>query len=134
MDSISALMSPATDEEELQALADSLRGRKRAADFFSLSTIAPLQQMAQGQQREVQDAAKGQGVLRRAMADRNQRAEQAELSRELEKQRIEQANVRNALAQSQFDYDQVQDLRSDTKKLRGDILDSLGDRSMEGAQ
>jgi uncharacterized protein YlxW (UPF0749 family) len=95
VDSINALMSPATEEEQLKALAEGLRGRRQAADFFALSTIAPLQQMAQGQQAEVLDAAKQQGVLRKALADRQSRE-----SREA---------TRQNLAERQFEYLQEQD-------------------------
>jgi hypothetical protein len=95
VDSISALMSPATEEEQLKALADGLRGRKQAADFFALSTIAPLQQMAQGQQTEIQEAAKAQGGLRKALADRQ--------SREMREA------TRQNLAERQFQYQQEED-------------------------
>jgi hypothetical protein len=106
VDSISALMSPATEEEQLKALAEGLRGRKQAADFFALSTIAPLQQMAQGQQTEIQEAAKAQGGLRKALADREQRTADREADR-LSREQI----AADALAQRTYDADQNRLLR-----------------------
>jgi len=78
MDPMMALMRPTTKEDELQALADTLRKRKRAADFFSISTIKPLQQMAQSRGEEIQATAERHGVLREALAQRTAERKQAE--------------------------------------------------------
>jgi hypothetical protein len=49
-DPISAMLSPVSDEEELRALTDSLRGRSRAADFFALSTVGNIADAAKTEQ------------------------------------------------------------------------------------
>lgn len=76
MDMFSALLGPVSKDDELKALADTLRKRKRAADFYSLSTIKPLQAMGQNAGQETVAAAERQGVLREALARRQ--AEQEE--------------------------------------------------------
>lgn len=82
MDMFSALLGPVSKDDELKALADTLRKRKRAADFYSLSTIKPLQQMGQSAGQEVVGAAERQGVLREALARRQAEEEQKRLDRE----------------------------------------------------
>lgn len=77
-----------TDDQRLQALADSLRGRRQAADVFALSTINPLAQAAQGEQKRVQATAEGIGALRRA---RMQEADRTAREREALAARAEQA-------------------------------------------
>lgn len=82
MDSISALLRPISKDDELRALADGLRKRKRAADFYSLSTIKPLQALGQSAGSEVMESAQRQGVLREALARRKSDEEEKRLGRE----------------------------------------------------
>lgn len=97
-DPISALLGPVSHEDQLQALADSLRKRKRAADFFAMSTIKPLAQAGQTSGAEIMDSAKQQGLLRQAVAeaqataeakqaDRDARSEEGRLNRAASMQR-----------------------------------------------
>ena len=69
---LDALMMPMGDEEKMRALAQSLRGRHNAADFFSASTIPAIQQMAQSEQKYIQGAAEQQGRLTEALERRRQ--------------------------------------------------------------
>ena len=62
----SMLMGASTDDEKARMLADSLRGQKRAADLFSMSTISPLAGAARAESQNVMDSAKCGGVLREA--------------------------------------------------------------------
>ena len=79
MDEISALFGlDVADDEKQRMLADSLRGRKRAADFFAATTVPQIAQMAQQEQANVLDSAKQAGVLRRALEDRRSRERVAE--------------------------------------------------------
>ena len=76
-----------TDDDRMRALADSLRGRRQAADVFSMSTIQPLSQAARGEQAQIQATAEGIGALRRARqqeADRTARETAAQAAREAE--------------------------------------------------
>ena len=82
MDPIEALMSPATEEDQLKALAQQLRGSKQAADFFALSSIDPISKMAQGRQKEILGTAEQQGVLRKALADRKSREAESQADRD----------------------------------------------------
>ena len=82
MDLIDSFMSPPQDDEEQQALADSLRGRSRAANFFALSSVEDIAKAAQNEQEAIQMGAKTSGVLKRAMADRQQQKEQREFDRQ----------------------------------------------------
>ena len=82
MDYMDALLTPASDDEQLAALSDSLRGRKRAADFFALSTIGNISDAAKSEQKAVLKSAERQGQLRRAMSEQKQKEEQARLKRE----------------------------------------------------
>jgi len=90
-----------SDEDQLRAMADRLRGRERAADFFALSTVEPIQQAAAGEQKRITDAAGQAGVLKKALADREAltaRNEANILSREREgaadrKNRLDYANI-----------------------------------------
>jgi len=73
MDELSALLGLGMDtDDDTQALADRLRGRKRAADMFALSPTESLSRMAQGEQASVLASAKQAGGLRKAMAERKQ--------------------------------------------------------------
>jgi hypothetical protein len=76
---IDALMGMGiSDEEQQRMLADRLRGRQQAADFFSLSTVAPISQAAQAEQKRITSAAQEAGVLKKAMeAQQAQDARQA---------------------------------------------------------
>ncbi len=106
MDPIEALLNPTADnEEEMAALANSLRGKKRAADFFSLSTIDPISQMAQGSQGEIMDSAKQQGMLRKARAQRLAEDERARLGRE-SREGISARNIANDLAMAEMEFNQ----------------------------
>jgi len=72
MNPLQALMMPVSDDEQMKALAQSLRGRQTAADFFSASSIPNLQKMAQSEQEYIQNVGNRQGVLREAMERRKQ--------------------------------------------------------------
>ena len=75
---------------DTQALADRLRGRDRAAQFFGMSTIEPLSRAAQAEQQNVQRAAQERGGLERALRAeqmRTQREQQAQAERMAEGQR-----------------------------------------------
>ena len=101
-----------TDDQRLQALADSLRGRRQAADVFAMSTISPLAKAAQGEQRRVQATAEGIGALRRARmqeADRTAREYAIQQRREEEAARSREATAgiqtaREAEAQRERDF------------------------------
>lgn len=83
MDEISALMGLGLEEEEqLKALAEQLRGRKQAADFFSATTVAPLREAANREQESVQGATAQAGLLKRALEERRSREEMGRLDRE----------------------------------------------------
>lgn len=82
MDMFSALLGPVSKDDELKALADTLRKRKRAADFYSLSTIKPLQAMGQNAGQETVAAAERQGVLREALARRQAEEAQRQADRQ----------------------------------------------------
>ena len=78
MADINALMGLGiTDEEQLRELADQLRGRQRAADFFSATTVPSIRGAANREQEFVADAAKQAGVLKRALEDRKSREQTA---------------------------------------------------------
>ena len=67
MDYMDALLSGAPlEEDKYAAMADSLRGQKRAADIFSMSTLKPLAGAAQTESGNVMTSAKRGGVLREA--------------------------------------------------------------------
>lgn len=73
---IEALLGLGVDDEaKTRALADRLRGRDQAAQFFGMSTIEPLAQAAQSEQANVQQAAQRGGVLRSALQKREAQAE-----------------------------------------------------------
>lgn len=73
---IEALLGLGVDDEaKTRALADRLRGRDRAAQFFGMSTIDPLAQAAQSEQANVQQAAQRGGALRSAMQNRQAQAD-----------------------------------------------------------
>ena len=78
MDSLQALMMPVAEDEQMKALARSLRGRQTAADFFSASSIPNLQKMAQSEQQYIQEVGQRQGVLREALERRKQDAKRHE--------------------------------------------------------
>ena len=107
MDPISAMLGlDIDDEEKTRALADRLRGRKSAADFFSLSTIKPISRMAIAEQGDVMDSAKTAGGLRRARAARDAAAQ---LQQDSIAARVTAADVkegrRQAALTAEQDYD-----------------------------
>lgn len=63
MDPISAMLGLQKDDESLKALADGLRGRQKAADFFALTTVPQIARGAQNEQALVADAATRAGSL-----------------------------------------------------------------------
>ena len=68
MNNIDALMGLGIgDDEQQRMLADRLRGQQRAADFFSLSSVAPISGAAQAEQKRVTNSAAQAGVLRKAL-------------------------------------------------------------------
>lgn len=84
MGPIDALMNPAMNEEEQAAMEAALRGKKQAADFYALSTVQPLQQAGLNSQTDALKAAEAQGGLRRALAERQARADESALQRQHE--------------------------------------------------
>jgi hypothetical protein len=83
MDEISALMGMGiTNEEQLRAMADGLRGQKRAADAFALSTVPEIQASAQNQQQSILEGAKQAGLAKAKEADRLSREKIAKKNRE----------------------------------------------------
>jgi hypothetical protein len=69
MASIEALLGlEIDDEEKTRALAERLRNRQQAAEFFGMSTVAPIAKGAQAEVSSVQDAAETAGGLRQSMA------------------------------------------------------------------
>lgn len=71
-----------SDEEQLNELANQLRGRKQAADFFAATTVPSIRESANREQESVLQSAKEAGVLRRAMQDRKSREEIAAANRD----------------------------------------------------
>lgn len=97
MNEIDALLGlDISDEEKMRVLSDQLRGKKRAADFFALSTVEPIQRAAAGKQQDILQSAQQAGVLNRAMQERAASEEEARLQRELTASEGE-ANRANAL-------------------------------------
>lgn len=78
MDPIIAMMQPPTDEEQQRLMAEALRGRKQAADFFAYSTVPEIQKQAASEQANVMKAAETSGVLKRAMEERLSEEKMAE--------------------------------------------------------
>jgi hypothetical protein len=71
MDGIDALMGLVpTEEEELRAMADQLRGKKRAADFFAVSTVPGIGDISRQQQKDIQSQAASAGLWRSRDLDR----------------------------------------------------------------
>lgn len=83
MSDIEALMGLGiSDEDQLRAMAERLRGRQRAADFFAMSTVEPIQQAAVGEQKRITDSAGQAGVLKKALDERRAQDERSRLQRE----------------------------------------------------
>jgi hypothetical protein len=84
MDAITALLSgdTLTDDQKMKQTADALRGQQRAGDFFSMSTIAPLQQLGQQTSQDAMKAARAGGVRREAAL---RRAQQMQMEKERRK-------------------------------------------------
>lgn len=70
------------DDEKIKVLADSLRGKQRAADFFALSTVPTINSAANQRVEDLQSNAERVGVLKNALADRQSREQQQELDRQ----------------------------------------------------
>ena len=71
-----------TDEEQLKALSESLRGKKRAADFFAVTQIPQIQKAAQAEQKAILGSAEQAGVLKRALDERRLKESEGEKNRE----------------------------------------------------
>ncbi len=97
------------DEEKTRALADSLRGRKRAADFFSVSTINPIAKGAQAEAGDVMASAEEVGGLRKALAEREATAERDRLKQAFD---AEQQRKRLEATAEQGRLDRAADLES----------------------
>lgn len=83
MNEIDALMGlDVSDEERLRMLADSLRGKKRAADFFSLSTVPTINEAASAQQKGIASSADAAGVLKNALENRRLQESEGKLNRQ----------------------------------------------------
>lgn len=54
-------------QDNMNALADSLRGEQRMGDYYGMSTLAPVAQMGQTMQQRAGQAAQQGGVLRQTM-------------------------------------------------------------------
>lgn len=78
MNPMEALMLPISDEDKMRMMAESLRGRKNAADFFALSSIKSIADNAKAEQQYVSDVATRQGVLKEALERRKQEQKQFE--------------------------------------------------------
>jgi hypothetical protein len=70
-----------TDEEEMAATAEALRGRKQAADMFGISTVDNIAAAAQQEGGDVMETAKQGGQLVKARQDREARAAEGVLDR-----------------------------------------------------
>lgn len=82
MNNIDALLGLGiSDEEQLKMLADRLRGQQRAADFFALSSVAPISGAAQAEQKRVTNSAAQAGILNKALQDRKLKQEEGRLDR-----------------------------------------------------
>lgn len=83
MSDIDALMGLGiSEEEQLKMLADSLRGRQRAADFFALSSVEPISRAAEGEQKRVTTSAAQAGLLNKALREERGRNERSRLQRQ----------------------------------------------------
>ena len=71
MDSIAAMLGLGLeDDQKAKLLADQLRGRKEAADFFGVTTVPTISAGAQAEGKDIMDAATRGGVLVNARKQR----------------------------------------------------------------
>jgi hypothetical protein len=111
-DPIAALLGLGTENnQQTQALADSLRGRQKGAEFYGLSLDPRRQKLAQSETSAVQGAAKQAGSMRQqglqralqqTMQDERlaQQTEQARLEREAQDERSRLQRQNQLLLQS----------------------------------
>lgn len=85
-----------SDEEKMRMVADGLRGKQQAADFFSMSTVPTISGAAQSRVGQLQDTGERVGVLKNALADRQSREEQQQMNRD-SREREGAANRQNRL-------------------------------------
>lgn len=68
MASIEALLGMGLGpQDNMKAMADSLRGEQRMGDYYGMSTLAPIAQLGQNMQQRSSEGAKRGGVLRQTM-------------------------------------------------------------------
>ena len=112
---IDALLSGSvpTDEDKLNAMSDTLRKNKQAADLFSLSTIKPISQAAVRSGEDMMTAAKRIGTLREA----RQRREEAARLREME---LAQEQARQAVEDEKWrrEYQQKEELARQARESK----------------
>lgn len=83
MNEIDALMGLGlTDEEKTRILADALRGKQRAADFFALSTVPNIQKAAASKQEAILGSAQQAGLARTRLQEMRSREEEGRKDRE----------------------------------------------------
>lgn len=129
MDDISAMLGLGIDDaQKTQMLADSLRGRKDAADRFALSTIGNIAAGAQGEQKAVLAGAQQAGGLRKAQQAREQAAEQARLNRALQ---AEEGRLGRESRERIADEGLVNALEVARLKNAGDANDNLDTRTRQ---
>jgi hypothetical protein len=105
MNEIDALLGMGiSEEEQLRMLANSLRGKQEAADFFALSTVPNIQKGAAAKQDAILGSAKEAGGLRRSLQDRKSREEEARQNREAQEE-IARQNREAADARSRASID-----------------------------
>lgn len=110
-DPIAALLGLGTaDEQQTRALADSLRGRQRGSELFSLSFDPQVQQMAQNEQTAVETAANRAGSMR-------QQGLQRALQQKMQDERLADQRGRD-LQQRNWDLADEQRLRKQTEADR----------------
>jgi hypothetical protein len=129
MDDISAMLGLGIDDaQKTQMLADSLRGRKDAADRFALSTIGNIAGGAQGEQKAIMAGAAQAGGLRKAQQAREQAAEQARLNRALQSEegRLGRESREGIASQGLLNAVELQRLKNE-----GDVNDTLDTRTRE---
>jgi hypothetical protein len=113
MDPLAGYLAPPTNEEELAALAASLRDRENAADIFALSSVPAYSKMAETEQAAVQNEAERAGVLKNTLEARRNQNEQNQLGRDLENARLIETRRANALAEQQFSQSQQEERDKD---------------------
>jgi len=70
-----------SDEEKLRMMAESLRGKQQAADFFALSSIPEISESANARRDQLYETATRGGILKNALADRESREQEGALNR-----------------------------------------------------